>query len=148
MLIKQKNQKKKFEIFFFTCFPQVYIYHFMYTGWVFLMFMMDFTYYLECSIVHNACTLCKDDAPKWYVKGSLCTVGFQKSLRIASVRSKTTLITDCLCGKWVDHPFCKMNTFFLMSLALSVPICRNFQSNGARWRSLKLWLLQWKSLLL
>ena len=72
MQIKQKNQKKKFEIFFFTCFPQVYIYHFMYTGWVFLMFMMDFTYYLECSIVHNACTLCKDDAPKWYVKGSLC----------------------------------------------------------------------------
>ena len=77
MQIKQKNQKKKFENFFFTCFPQVYIYHFMYTGWVFLMFMMDFTYYLECSIVHNACTLCKDDAPKWYVKGSLCIVVLQ-----------------------------------------------------------------------
>ena len=72
----------------------------------------------------------------------LFTVGFQKSLRIASVRSKTTLITGCVCGKWVDPPFCKMDTFFLRSLALSVPICRNFQSNGAKWRSLKLWLLQ------
>ena len=29
---KTKKSEKKFEIFFFTCFPQVYIYHFMYTG--------------------------------------------------------------------------------------------------------------------
>ena len=63
------------------------------------------------------------------------TVGFQKSLRIAPVRSKTTLISGCVCGKWVDPPFCKINTFFLMSLALCVPICRNFQSNGVNWRS-------------
>ena len=77
-----------------------------------------------------------------FLRLQLGTVGFQKSLRIASVRSKTTLITGCVCGKWVDPPFCKMDTFFLRSLALSVPICRNFQSNGAKWRSLKLWLLQ------
>ena len=39
----------------------------------------------------------------------------------------------------VDPPPRKMNTFFLGSLALSVPIYRNFQSNDAKWRSLKLW---------
>ena len=56
--------------------------------------------------------------------------------------SKTSLTTGCVGGTWVNPPPCKMDTFFLRSLALSVPICRNFQSNGAKWRSLKLWLLQ------
>ena len=100
-------------------------------------------YYIE-NVVHIGDT-CN---PAWVVEIWLLiviyTVGFQKSLRIASVRSKTTLISGCVCGKWVDPPFCKINTFFLMSLALCVPICRNFQSNGAKWRSLKLWLLQQK----
>ena len=30
-----------------------------------------------------------------------------------------------------------MNTFFLRSLTLCVPICRHFQSNGDNWRSIK-----------
>ena len=59
---------------------------------------------------------------------------------IASVWNKTGLIAGCVGGSWANPPFCKMNTFFLRSLALSVPICGNFQSNGAKWRSLKLWL--------
>ena len=42
----------------------------------------------------------------YYTRSEVCTVGFQKSLRIPSVRSKTTPITGCVCGKWVDHPFC------------------------------------------
>ena len=55
--------------------------------------------------------------------------------------SKTTLNTGCVSGTWVDPTSCKMGSFFLRSLALSVPIYRNFQSNGAKWRSLKLWVL-------
>ena len=52
---------------------------------------------------------------------------------IYSVWSKTTLITVGVGGTGVDPPSCKMSTFFLGSLALSMPICRNFQSNGANW---------------
>ena len=37
----------------------------------------------------------------------------------------------------VDPPPRKMDTFFLRSLVLSVPIYRHFQSNGANWRSIK-----------
>ena len=37
----------------------------------------------------------------------------------------------------VDPPPRKMNTFFIRSLALSVPIFRHLQSNGANWRSSK-----------
>ena len=40
---------------------------------------------------------------------------------------------------WVDPTSCKIGSFFLRSLALSVPIRRNFQSNGVKWRSIKLW---------
>ena len=58
---------------------------------------------------------------------------------ICSVWSKTTLITGSVGGTGVDPPSCKTSTFFLRSLALRVPIYRNFQSNGAKWRSLKLW---------
>ena len=36
-------------------------------------------------------------------------------------------------GARVDPPPRKMETFFLMSLALSVPIYRNFKSNGGKW---------------
>ena len=55
--------------------------------------------------------------------------------------SKTTLNTGCVSGTWVDPTSCKMGSFFLRSLALSVPIYRNFQSNGAKWRCMKLWVL-------
>ena len=51
---------------------------------------------------------------------------------ICSVWSKTTLITGG--GAGANPPSCKTGTFFLMSLA----IYRNFQSNGAKWPSLKL----------
>ena len=53
---------------------------------------------------------------------SPCTIG--------SLRSKTTLISGSVDGTGVDPPYYKMGTFFLRSLALSVPIYRNFQSNG------------------
>ena len=52
--------------------------------------------------------------------------------------SKITLITRSVGGAWVDPSSWKMDTFFLGSLALSVSIYRNFQSNGANWRSFKL----------
>ena len=42
-------------------------------------------------------------------------------------------------GAGVDPPSWKMDTFFLGSLALSVPIYGNFHSNGANWQSFKLW---------
>ena len=53
------------------------------------------------------------------------------------VWSKTTLITSSVGGSGVDPPPRKMNTFFLRSLTLSVPIYRHFQSNGDNWRSIK-----------
>ena len=40
-------------------------------------------------------------------------------------------------GAGVDPPTQKMDTFFLESLALSVPIHKNFQSNGANWGSIE-----------
>ena len=55
-----------------------------------------------------------------------------------SVCSKTTLIASSVSEAGMNPPFCKMGTFFLRSLALSIPIYRNFQSNGGKWRSLKL----------
>ena len=54
-------------------------------------------------------------------------------------RSKPTLFRGGVCGRWVNPPFCKMATFFHRSLALSMPIYRNFQSKGVKWRSRKLW---------
>ena len=54
--------------------------------------------------------------------------------------SKTTLITRGVGGANVDPPSWKMNTFFLGSLTLSVSFYGNFQSNGANWRSFKLWI--------
>ena len=51
--------------------------------------------------------------------------------------SKTILTTGSVGGPGVDPPPRKMNTFFLRSLALSVPIYRHFQSNGDKWQSSK-----------
>ena len=51
--------------------------------------------------------------------------------------SKTPLTTGSVGGPGVDPPPRKMNKFFLRSLALSVPIYINFQSNGPNWRSIK-----------
>ena len=50
---------------------------------------------------------------------------------------ETTMILSCVGGTRVNPPCCKMSTFFLRSLALSVPIYRHFQSNGVNWRSIK-----------
>ena len=51
---------------------------------------------------------------------------------------KTTLITSSVSGIGVNPPFFNLDRFFLRSLALSMPIRRNFQSNGVKWRSIKL----------
>ena len=67
------------------------------------------------------------------------TVGEKKDWTKRDFRSKTTLITGSVYGTWVNPPFCKIATFFHRSLALSMPIWRNFQSNGVKWRSIKLW---------
>ena len=63
----------------------------------------------------------------------------EKSLHTkASVWSKTNLNPGCVGGTWADPPSCKMNKFFLRSLALSMSIYKIFQSNGAKWTTLKL----------
>ena len=54
-----------------------------------------------------------------------------------SVCSKTPLVTSSVSGAGVNPPPRKINTFFHRSLALSVPIYGNFQSNGVNWRSIK-----------
>ena len=70
-------------------------------------------------------------------------VGFQDTLldrkdcTNALLWSKTILTIGSVGGPGVDPAPKKMNTFFLRSLALSVPIYRHFQSNGANWRSSK-----------
>ena len=51
--------------------------------------------------------------------------------------SKIILTTGSVGEPGVDPPPRKINTFFLRPLALSVPIYRHFQSNGANWRSSK-----------
>ena len=68
---------------------------------------------------------------------SVCTVGEKKDSTKRYLWSKTILTTGSVGGPGVDPPPRKMNTFFLRSLALSVPIYRHFQSNGANWRSSK-----------
>ena len=67
----------------------------------------------------------------------LCTVGEKKDSTKRYLWSKTILTTGSVGGPGVDPPPRKMNTFFLRSLALSVPIYRHFQSNGANWRGFK-----------
>ena len=63
------------------------------------------------------------------------TVKDENLCSIACFWSKTTLIPSSVSGAGVNPPFSKVSTFFLRSLALSVPIRRNFQSNGVKWRS-------------
>ena len=67
------------------------------------------------------------------------TVKDKNLCTIACFWSKTTLIASSVSGAGVNPPFSKMSTFFLRSLALSVPIRRNFQSNEVKWKSLKPW---------
>ena len=67
------------------------------------------------------------------------TVGELKDLQIAVLWSKTTIFTSSVGGTRMNPPYCKMSTFFLRSLALSVPIYRYFQSNGANWQSIERW---------
>ena len=65
------------------------------------------------------------------------TVGEKKDSTKRYLWSKTILATSSVGGPGVDPPPRKIKTFFLMSLALSVPFYRHFQSNGANWRSSK-----------
>ena len=65
------------------------------------------------------------------------TVKDENLCSIACFWSKTTLIPSSVSGAGVNPPFSKVSTFFLRSLALSVPIRRNFQSNGVKWQSFK-----------
>ena len=60
------------------------------------------------------------------------TVGEKKDSTKRYLWSKTTLITVGVGWAWVDPPSWKTDIFFLRSLALSVPISRNFQSNGGK----------------
>ena len=66
------------------------------------------------------------------------TVGELKDLKKRNLWSKTTLIASSVSGAGVNSAFCKMSIFFVRSLARSVPIYRNFQSNGGKWPHLKL----------
>ena len=65
----------------------------------------------------------------------LHTVRKKKDWTKRNIWSKTTLIASGVSGTGVNPPFCKMGIFFLWSLALSVPIRRNFQSNRVKWQS-------------
>ena len=65
------------------------------------------------------------------------TVGEKKDSTKRYLWSKTILTIGSVCWPGVDPPPRKINIFFLRSLALSVPIYRHFQSNGANWRSIK-----------
>ena len=65
------------------------------------------------------------------------TVGEKKDSTKCYLWSKTILTTGSVDGPGVEPPPRKIITFFLRSLALSVPIYRHFQSNGANWRSSK-----------
>ena len=69
---------------------------------------------------------------KWVI-----TLLDRKDCRNALLWSKTILTTGNVGGPGVDPPLRKINALFLRSLALSVPIYRHLQSNGANWRSSK-----------
>ena len=55
----------------------------------------------------------------------------------SSVWSKTVQITGSVGG--LGNPTCWKYRKILMSLTLTGPIFKNFQSNGALWQTLKLW---------
>ena len=67
----------------------------------------------------------------------LCTVGEKKDLTKRYWWSKTIRTKGSVGRPEVDPPPRKIIKFFLMSLALSVPIYKHFQSNRANWRSSK-----------
>ena len=50
----------------------------------------------------------------------VCTVGELKDWTKRHLWSKTTLISSSVIGAGVNPPFCKMVTFFLRSLGLSI----------------------------
>ena len=56
----------------------------------------------------------------------------------SSVWNKNTLITGVVRGAGADPLTFKMGTFFLIPLTLNMPICNNFQLNGALGETLKL----------
>ena len=72
----------------------------------------------------------KINAKQWNSEGAEIKIVSPQSYTVveiclhtkASVWSKTSLNTGCVGGTWVNPPSCKMNTFFLRSLALSMPI--------------------------
>ena len=66
-------------------------------------------------------------------------LGNKRIWQTAVLRSKTTPTSGSVDGPGVDPPPQKINTFFLRSLARSMPIYRHFQSNGVKWRDIKLW---------
>ena len=64
-----------------------------------------------------------------------CKIIIKKSysyVRIVSVKVKFWCVPQLVLNET-----CKMDTFFLVSLALSMPIYRHFQSNGDNWGSIK-----------
>ena len=65
------------------------------------------------------------------------TVGEKKDSTKRYLWSKTILTAGIVGGPGFDPPLRKINSFFHRTLALSVPIYRHFQSNGANWRSSK-----------
>ena len=102
--------------------------------------MFTFSFAGDFILVHNLhCTASKVTSLIVY------TVGELNDLTNRSIWSKTTLYL--LQAVWVGQGWIlplekQVCTFFLRSLALRVPIYKNFQSNGAKWRSQNLWLLQ------
>ena len=63
----------------------------------------------------------------------------RKDCTNALLWSKPTLTTGSVGGAGVDPPPWKTDTIFIGSLALSVSIYRNFQSNVGKWPRFKLW---------
>ena len=60
-----------------------------------------------------------------------------KDWQNAILWSKTTQTTGSVDGIWEDSPTCKMGAFFLMSLTLTEPILKKFQSNRDGWQTRK-----------
>ena len=85
---------------------------------------------VQLSALSKHFLLCHSTTKSIYLMYSWGIKGFNTPY---SVWNKTTLITSSVDGTGVNPPSCKMSTFFLRSLALSVPIYRNLQSNGGKW---------------
>ena len=65
-----------------------------------------------------------------YRYNHICTLWLKSLWPLASVWSKITLNTGNMCGARADPQTLKMSRFFLMSLALCMPIFNNFQKYG------------------